>query len=60
MPPNNFEIAYRVCCQWCGQINHATVPIVAKDDQMVLHCDNCTKIVVEFHTHDLEEQKHEE
>lgn len=59
MPPNNIEVAYRILCWNCGQINHATVPIVAKNDQMAYHCENCTKIIIEFHTHELDEQKHE-
>lgn len=42
-------------CWACGQINHAEIPIVAKDDSMTYSCTNCQKIIIEFHTHELDE-----
>jgi len=52
---NNLAVAYRIICWSCGQINHAEIPIVAKDDSMDYHCTNCTKIIIEFHAHELED-----
>lgn len=52
---NNISIAYRIVCQWCGMVNHAEVPVVAKEDSMTYDCTNCQKIVIEFHTHELDE-----
>jgi len=51
----NFETAYRITCLFCGQINHAVVPIVAKCDSMMYSCDNCQKIIIEFHVHEIEQ-----
>lgn len=53
--PNNLAVAYRIVCWACGQINHAEIPIVSKDDSMTYSCTNCTKIIIEFHTHELDE-----
>ncbi|NIS95661.1 MAG: hypothetical protein GTN97_07105 [Nitrosopumilaceae archaeon] len=53
--PNN-EIAYRIACLFCGQINHATVPIVGKGNSMTYSCENCQKIIIEFHVHEMQEQ----
>ena len=53
--PNNLAVAYRIVCMFCGQINHAEIPIVSKDDSMTYSCNNCQKIIIEFHTHELDE-----
>lgn len=42
-------------CWGCGMINHAEVPVVAKADNMTYTCSNCQKIIIEFHTHELDE-----
>ena len=52
---NNLAVAYRIVCWGCGQINHAEIPIVSKDDSMTYQCTNCQKIIIEFHTHELDE-----
>lgn len=39
-------------------INHAEIPIVSKSDNMTYQCNNCQKIIIEFHTHELDEEHH--
>jgi len=54
--PKNLAVAYRLVCWGCGQINHAEIPLVSKDDSMTYSCTNCQKIIIEFHTHELDEE----
>lgn len=58
---SNLAVAYRIVCWGCGQINHQEVPIVSKADNMTYQCTHCQKIIIEFHTHELDdEHEHEE
>lgn len=51
----NTKTAYRITCMFCGQINHAEVPLVGLGDTMTFACDNCQKILIEFHSHEIED-----
>lgn len=51
------QMFFKLACPWCGTINHEKIPTPAKDDSFVVNCDHCKKAVVEFHWHEVEDEK---
>lgn len=40
---------FKMPCQWCGTVNHDSVPTPAKDDAISMNCIQCRKTICEFH-----------